>query len=88
MFGRWHSRLAHAPLGHADAMQIILFCMAPFLAFKLSDIYWTFGAPEEIRTPDPQKNKAESFAGKFGAPDDWWQLFEVPQRPKTASKRL
>lgn len=27
--------IAHAPLGHADAMQIILFCMAPFLACKL-----------------------------------------------------
>ena len=25
----------YAPFGHADAMQIILFCMAPFQAFKL-----------------------------------------------------
>src|SRR5450759_2402790 len=24
------------------------------------------------------ENKAESFVGKFGAPDDRWQLFEVP----------
>ena len=28
--------------------------MAGFLAFKSLDVYWTFGAPEEIRTPDPQ----------------------------------
>src|ERR1700724_3078215 len=45
--------MAHAPLGHADAMQIILFCMAYFLAVKLFR-YWTSGAPGEIRTPDPQ----------------------------------
>jgi hypothetical protein len=25
----------HAPLGHADAMQIILFCMAHFMMGKL-----------------------------------------------------
>ena len=42
-------------LCHADAMQIILFCMADFLVGNLWQcVYWTFGAPGEIRTPDPQ----------------------------------
>jgi hypothetical protein len=42
--------MAHAPLGHADAMQIILFCMAYFLAVKLFRYYWTSGAPEARRS--------------------------------------
>jgi hypothetical protein len=29
-------------ISHADAMQIISFCMAPFLAFKLFTINWGF----------------------------------------------
>jgi hypothetical protein len=41
-------------LCHADAMQIILFCMADFLIGNLWRCLWTFGAPGEIRTPDPQ----------------------------------
>jgi hypothetical protein len=45
--------MADAPLGHADAMQIILFCMAYFLAVKLFR-YLLDLSPGEIRTPDPQ----------------------------------
>jgi hypothetical protein len=35
-------------------MQIILFCMADFMRRQLCPWNWTFGAPGEIRTPDPQ----------------------------------
>ena len=31
-----------------------------------------------MNSTESKRNKAESFAGKLGAPDDRWQLFEVP----------
>jgi hypothetical protein len=36
---------------HADAMQILLFCMANSHSVGHKRKYWFFGAPEEIRTP-------------------------------------
>ena len=39
---------------HADAMQIFSFCMAVLSAAILNLFSSNYGAPEEIRTPDPQ----------------------------------
>jgi hypothetical protein len=45
----WPKRICHV-----DAMQIFSFCMAYFSARFYPVFSMDYGAPEEIRTPDPQ----------------------------------
>ena len=45
-------------------MRIILFCMAVLWATNCSGVLWACGAPEEIRTPDPQIRSLVSCAAE------------------------
>jgi hypothetical protein len=57
---RTYVQLANTILCHADAMQIFSFVLSVAFSLLFTAIY---GAPEEIRTPDPQIRSS-------GAPHD------------------